>query len=262
MNRSEQKRALACAVTAARASGRLMRKNLRATKKIASATQHDIKLELDVLCQKRIERVLRRAFPDIAILGEEGVLGDPTAPRRWVVDPIDGTVNFTYGIPHCCVSIALQIRPARASEYQTVAGVVYDPFCDELWTAIRGGPARLNGTIIRVSQRRRLDEAIVSVGFAKQTHSLNKMLPTLNQLIHRVRKIRIMGAAALAMVYVASGRLDAYLEYGLRLWDIAAGGLILECAGGEFWRKPLDGEHAYHVKAGNGRLRRQLAQFE
>ncbi len=262
MNRSEQKRALACAVTAAKASGQLMRKNLRATKKIASATQHDIKLELDVLCQKRIERLLRRAFPDIAILGEEGVLGDPTAARRWVVDPIDGTVNFTYGIPHCCVSIALQIRPARAAEYRTVVGVVYDPFCDELWTAIRGGPARLNGKIIRVSQQRRLDEALVSVGFAKQTHSLNKMLPTFNQLIHRVRKIRIMGAAALAMVYVASGRLDAYLEYGLRLWDIAAGGLILECAGGEFWRQPLADDYAYHVKAGNGRLRRQLAQFE
>jgi len=243
-----------------------MRANLRATKKIASATQYDIKLELDVRCQKRIEKVLRRSFPTVAILGEEGVLGDTQAARRWVVDPIDGTVNFTYGIPHCCVSIALQqrrsgTRKSRVEDYQTVVGVVYDPFCDELWTAIQGQPARLNGRIIRASQRRRLDEAIVSLGFAKQTSSLNRMLPVLNQLIHRVRKIRIMGAAALAMVYVASGRLDAYLEYGLRLWDIAAGGLILECAGGEFWHEPVAGEHSYRILANNGRLRRQLEQF-
>ena len=84
------------------------------------------------------------------------------------------------------------------------------------------------------------------------------MLPSFNELVPRVRKIRIMGAAALAMVYVAGGRFDAYIEAGVRLWDIAAGGLILECAGGEFWRRQLPGEHAYSVVANNGRLRRKL----
>src|ERR1043166_6124918 len=185
-----------------------MRGNFHSTKKINSATQHDIKLELDVRCQKRIERVLRRSFPSIAILGEEGILGEPEADYRWVVDPIDGTVNFTYGIPHACVSIALQTKiPGATSKarsgsarggasYQTLVGVVYDPFCDELWTAVRGGAARLNGRVIQVSRRRKLKEAIVSIGFAKQKSTMNKMLPTLNYLIHRVRKIRIMGAAA------------------------------------------------------------------
>jgi len=126
---------------------------------------------------------------------------------------------------------------------------------------VRGGPARLNGRTIRVSSRTRLDESLVSLGVSKHPETLKRMRPVFNDLIHRVRKIRMMGAAALAMVYVASGRLDAYTEYGVRLWDIAAGGLILECAGGEFWRRPVAGEEAYYVIANNGRLRRQLAKI-
>jgi myo-inositol-1(or 4)-monophosphatase len=120
----------------------------------------------------------------------------------------------------------------------------------------------LNGRRIHVSKRRQLGEAIVALGFAKQTSTLGKMLPVFNQLIHRVRKIRIMGAAALSMVYVASGRMDAYVEYGLRLWDIAAGGLILECAGGEFWHQPVAGRYAYEILASNGRLRQKLEKLQ
>ena len=185
---------------------------------------------------------------------------------RWVVDPIDGTVNFTYGIPHACVSIALQVRTrskakakAQSAEgFHSIVGVVYDPFTDEMWTAIRGQPARLNGKVIRVSQRKRLDESIVALGFAKQRFTLNKMLPVFNGLIHRVRKVRIMGAAALALVYVGTGRMDAYLEYGLRLWDIAAGGLIVECAGGEFWSEAVGNEYTYQILASNGLIARPL----
>lgn len=260
-------RHLAAAVRAARAAGDLMRRNLRQAKKVNLATQHDIKLELDVRCQKVIERTLRRAFPTIPILGEEGVLGDPEAAVRWVVDPIDGTVNFTYGIPHACVSIALQVRrpvPAGAvgpGEFLTVVGVVYDPFTDELWTAIRGGPAKLNGKPIRASERKSVREAIVALGFAKEKDTLERMLPTLQTLIHRVRKIRIMGAAALSLVYVATGRMDGYIEYGLRLWDIAAGGLIIECAGGAFWSAPVPGEHAYQIVASNRPLARALRRM-
>jgi myo-inositol-1(or 4)-monophosphatase len=94
-------------------------------------------------------------------------------------------------------------------------------------------------------------EAIVALGFAKEKHTLEKMLPTLHRLIARVRKIRIMGAAALSLVYVGTGRMDGYIEYGLRLWDIAAGGLIVECAGGVFWRKPVAGDYAYKMVASN-----------
>ena len=264
MKPSRQKEALACAVRAARSAGKLMRANDRQIKTIASSTQHDIKLELDVRCQKLIERSLQKDFPGIALLGEEGDSGDTTTAQRWVVDPIDGTVNFTYGIPHACVCIALQEKAShpRSTGYQdgyaTLIGVVYDPFCDEMWTAIRGQPALLNGDIVHVSRRRKLGEAVVSIGFAKTRENLERTLPYFNELVHRVRKVRIMGSAALALTYVASGRFDAYIEAGISLWDIAAGGLILECAGGEFWRRPIPGRHAYRMVASNGLLRRTL----
>ncbi len=268
MKRTELARSLAAAVKAARAAGALMRRNLAAVKRVNESSQHDIKLELDVRCQKLIERTLRAAFPAVSILGEEGVLGDTHADARWVVDPIDGTVNFAYGIPHACVSIALQVKSSgkvRSKSglvypdgYETVVGVVYDPFLDELWTAIRGQSARLNGKPIRVSSRKRLNEAIIAMGFAKYRETLTATLPVLNHLVHRVRKIRILGAAALSMVWVATGRLDAYRERGVRLWDIAAGGLIVECAGGEFWRRAVAGEHSYEIIAHNGKLRRQI----
>src|SRR5216117_1774996 len=113
MKSTEFRHALEIAVSAAQGAGQLMRANSRSPKKINSSTQHDIKLELDVRCQKLIEKTLRSAYPRTAILGEEGVLGDTQAEHRWVVDPIDGTVNFTYGIPHCCVSIALQVQSSK-----------------------------------------------------------------------------------------------------------------------------------------------------
>ena len=262
MTAHEQKKALTTAVAASREVGQSLRKNLRLSKRINEAQQHDIKLELDVRSQKTIEKRLLTAFPEIAILGEEGITGDIEAERRWVVDPIDGTVNFTYGIPHACISIALQERNPRSRRkidgFETVLGVVYDPFTDELFTALKGQAARLNGRPIAVSRRTRLEEAIVSIGFAKSPESLEKMLPQFNLLVHRVRKIRIMGAAALAMVYVAAGRFDAYIEGGVRLWDIAAGGLILECAGGDFYHQSAEGEHTHRILANNGRLRRKF----
>src|SRR5262245_63316552 len=141
-----------------------MRREQHSTKDAHSVTQHDIKLDLDVRCQKLIEKSLRAVFPEIALLGEEGASGDSAAVYRWVVDPIDGTVNFSYGIPHACVSIALQGRAETQNSklktqnsvfpdgYKTLLGVVYDPFCDELWTAVAGQPAYLNGKRTRVSR--------------------------------------------------------------------------------------------------------------
>ncbi len=260
--------AVQAAVAAASEAGALMRRDLRRVKRINSATRHDIKLELDVRCQKLIERRLVAAFPALPVVGEEGIRGDPEAAWRWVVDPIDGTVNYTYGIPHACVSIALQgpveevpgmgRGPNPYGAYRTAVGVVYDPFCDELWTACAARPAFLNGRKIRVSKRTRLGEAILTVGFAKHRSSLEHMMPVFTRLIHRVRKLRIMGSAALALTYVASGRFDGYIESGIRLWDIAAGALILESAGGRFWGEPLEAPFSYRLLATNGPLHRAL----
>ena len=137
------KNAQLSAVRAASVVGGLMRRHLHASKHANSVTQHDIKLELDVRAQHLIEKSMRSTFPEVALLGEEGVVGDSGAEYRWVVDPIDGTVNFAYTIPHACVSIALQRRAptpgplAYEDGYETVVGVVHYPFCDETWTAIQ-----------------------------------------------------------------------------------------------------------------------------
>jgi len=258
MKTNELKTALAIAVKAARQAGALMRRNQASVKKINSQSRHDIKLELDVRCQKIIETTLLGAFPQSGLLGEEGLAGLAEAPLRWVVDPIDGTVNFTYGIPHACVSIALQEQSKRAGDYSTILGVVLDPFCGELWTALRGAPARLNGKTIHASRRKELSDAIVSIGFSKDSESMRINLPVFNALVPRVLKMRMMGSAALALAYVAGGRFDAYLESGIYLWDIAAGGFILERAGGEFWRSPIPGEHKYKMLANNGLLRQKV----
>jgi myo-inositol-1(or 4)-monophosphatase len=270
--------ALAAAVNAARAAGKIMRANWHKPKRVNSAEAHDIKLELDVQCQKLIETRLRRRFPEIPLLGEEGISGDMNAEYRWVVDPIDGTVNYFFGLPHAAVSIALEIKtdvrttrgrknsiPRNArnpvthhSSHVTLVGVIYDPFTDELWTAVRGGKTKLNGKTVRVSKRARLDEAIIAIGFSKSRENLDQSLPHLNRLARRVKKIRVLGSAALELAYVASGRLDAYIERRINLWDVAAGSLLVERAGGEFYARPVPGKFRYTMCADNGLLRKKL----
>jgi myo-inositol-1(or 4)-monophosphatase len=253
-------------IKAARAAGKLMLANWHAPKRINATDAHDIKLELDVRSQKLITKILRAAFPQIPLLGEEGCTGDVNAEYRWVVDPIDGTVNYAFGIPHAAVSIALQIRNPQSairnskhppSSHQTVLGVIYDPFADELWTVICGGPTRLNGRVVRVSRCTDVGKAVISMGFSKSKQNLAKSLPHLMRLSRRALKIRIMGSAALELAYVASGRLDAYIERTINLWDIAAGGLMVECSGGEFYTLPAPGGK-FRMIASNGRLRQKL----
>ena len=265
------------AIGAARAAGKLMLANWHLPKRVNATDAHDIKLELDVRCQKLITRILRAAFPEIPLLGEEGCTGDVNADYRWVVDPIDGTVNYASGIPHAAVSIALQSksdkwqvtrdrknvlsreqnRVACHLPHVTVLGVVYGPFTDELWTVVRGGPTRLNGRVVRVSQCTDVSKAVIAMGFSKSKQNLEKSLPHLNRLSRRALKVRIMGSAALELAYVASGRLDAYTERTINLWDIAAGALMVECSGGEFFTRPAPGGK-FRMCADNGRLRRKL----
>jgi myo-inositol-1(or 4)-monophosphatase len=248
-------KALTAAVKAARAAGKIMRDNWHLPKRVNSAEAHDIKLELDVRCQKLITKFFLAAFPEISLLGEEGDSGDAKSEYRWVVDPIDGTVNYFYGMPHACVSIALQRRAGKI--YETIIGVIYDPFTDELWTATLGGKTQLNGRVVRCSNRSRVGDSLVAMGFSKSKENLEKSLPHLIRLSRRALKIRIMGSAALELAYVASGRLDVYVERTINLWDIAAGALMVECSGGEMFLKELpDGR--LRMCADNGLLRRKL----
>ena len=262
MNSSDIKRAFEVSQFAARNVGAFLKKQLHLRKDINHQSAHDIKLELDNLSQRRIERALRRRFPDIGILGEEGVVGDPCSEWRWVVDPIDGTVNYSRGLPHASISIALQKRRQQSNghwdDYDTHLGVVYDPFLNEMWTARKGRKARLNGRPIHVSDTRTLEHSVVSIGFAKTRANLKRNLPAFAKLYQRVLKVRLLGSAALALTWTAAGRLDAYRENGIHLWDIAAGGLILQCAGGEVWRQPLRRKYTYELIATNGLLRKKV----
>jgi myo-inositol-1(or 4)-monophosphatase len=268
--------ALNASVKAARAAGKVMRDNWYAPKKINAIEAHDIKLELDVRCQALIEKILAAAYPQIPVLGEEGNTGDTTAEYRWVIDPIDGTVNYAFGMPHAAVSIALQSRSdkwrvtgdmksagrapngvTRHSSHISIVGVIYDPFTDELWTTAIGQPTRLNGKIIRVSDRSRVGDCIIAMGFSKKQENFEKSLPHLIRISRRAKKIRIMGSAALELTYVASGRLDAYIERTINLWDVAAGALLVENAGGEFYTVPAP-NGKMRMCADNGKLRKKL----
>jgi len=246
------KSARKAAIEAALAAGQVMRDNWLKPKRINSSEAHDIKLELDVRCQAIIEKILAKAFPEIPALGEEGITGDISAEYRWVIDPIDGTVNYAFGIPHAATSIALEHKE------KSVVGVIYDPFADELWTTIKGEPTRLNGKVVHVSDRSKVEDAVLAIGFSKSQDNLEKCLPHMARLTRRARKIRIMGSAAIELAYVASGRLDAYVERRINLWDVAAGSLLVENAGGEFHTVPAPGKFRYAMCADNGKLRKKL----
>ena len=201
------------------------------------------------MAQDLITKILLERFPEHALYGEEGIVGDQTSDYQWVVDPLDGTVNFFYGIPHFCVSIALRFRG------EVIVGVIYDPVRDELWSGDKGRPPLLNGKPFQVSPRANLAEAIVSIGLAKTSATIEAGLPLLEQMVHRVRKCRMLGSAALDMAYVACGRLDAYIEQGISLWDIAAGCLLVEAAGGRVELEPrTDAPDKFRIVASNGRL--------
>ena len=237
------------ALAAARAAGELLRTHFGKPLDVNEFAAHDIKLDLDVRAQTLITEILLGAFPDHAIFGEEGIAGNQESEWQWIVDPIDGTVNYFYAIPHFCISIALR----RGDEIQV--GVIYDPMRDEMWAVERGRTATLNGSPIAVSQRTQLSDAVLSVGFSKTKTTIAAGLPLLEKYVQRARKCRLMGSAALDLAYVACGRLDAYIEQSVSLWDVAAGKLLVESAGGQFQMTPReDTPEKISVVASNGRI--------
>ena len=240
---------LEIAENVAREAGKLLRDNFRQHKQINAIAAHDLKLEIDVQTQELITNLLLKEFPGHAIYGEEGIAGDQSTEHQWVLDPLDGTVNYFYGIPHFCVSIALRLRS------EIMVGVIYDPIRDEMWAGQKGEVSKLNGCPFHVSDRADLAEAVISIGLAKTGETINANFPLLQAMIHRVRKCRVLGSAALDMAYVACGRMDAYIETGISLWDIAAGWLLVEIAGGTVDLRPLEQmKDKYSIVASNGVL--------
>jgi myo-inositol-1(or 4)-monophosphatase len=232
---------------AARAAGALLRDNFRRPRQVNTAEAHDIKLQIDIETQNLITELLLKKFPEHALYGEEGIVGDQASEHQWVVDPLDGTVNYFYGIPHFCVSIALRFKG------EIIVGVIYDPIRDEMWRGQKGEKPTLNGNPFRVSDRADLAEAVISVGLSKTGVTIEAGLPLLQEMVHRARKCRLLGSAALDMAYVACGRFDAYIEQGISLWDVAAGWILIETAGGSVDLRPRkDMKDKYSVVASNG----------
>ncbi|QQL45338.1 inositol monophosphatase family protein [Sulfuriroseicoccus oceanibius] len=237
------------AQSAAREAGELLCKHFGSDLEVDSKLAYDIKLALDRESQELITKRLLAAFPGHALLGEEGVDGDAGSPFQWIVDPIDGTVNFFYGIPHFCVSIALRYQG------DTLIGVIYDPNLDEMFVVTKGGMPTCNGKEIRVSERDELSDSIVTVGFSKSKESIDEGFERFKEISHQVRKTRMMGSAALAMAYIACGRLDAYIEEQISTWDIAAGLLLVDAAGGTTHVTPRDDRgEKFSICSSNGKL--------
>lgn len=237
----------AVAREAATAAGKLIARRLGERHVVDEMHPHDIKLAVDRESQELIAEVLLGAFPDHGILGEEGIAGDPTSTWQWIVDPIDGTVNFFYGIPHFGVSVALR------SETGVVVGVIFDPMVNELWEVVGEGTPLCNGKPVRVSARDDLSQAVISMGFAKRSGALEHSVRRYERVAPEVRKIRMLGSAALEMAYVASGRLDAYIEEQVSIWDIAAGKLLVERAGGTVSLTPHpDRDDRFSIVCTNG----------
>lgn len=218
---------LETAVEAARAAGRIhLEYRDRALNVRSKTVAGDFVTEVDALSEAAVRGIIGQAFPDHAILGEEeGQSGGGEA--RWIVDPLDGTVNYARGVPVSCVSVAFE----RAGERQV--GVVLDPNRDELFTAVKGEGAFLNGRRLAVSGTPTLaTPALVSTGFPYDVATNPENLEYVRRMLALGVALRRPGAAALDLCYVACGRFDAYWELGIKPWDAAAGSLILEEAGG------------------------------
>lgn len=240
---------LQTALDAAQAAGGFLRANFGKPLHVDENLAHDIKLQLDKRAQALIESIVLDRHPDHAILGEEGVRGDQLSEFQWIIDPIDGTVNFFYNIPHFAVSIALR-RAGRI-----VVGVIYDPMRDEMWSVTEGSPALLNGQPISVSARESLSEATVSVGVSKSINTINRGLPLFEKMLRGAKKCRMMGSASLDIAYVSCGRLDAYIESMISIWDVAAGILLVESAGGRVEMAPHESmAEKFSIVASSGKI--------
>jgi myo-inositol-1(or 4)-monophosphatase len=243
------------ALRAARAAGAVHRARFNKISFKGKTSFLDLVTEADGEAEAAVIRILSRAFPDHAILAEEGGGNDQPSDHRWIIDPLDGTTNFAHGYPHFCVSIGYERRG------RVELGVIFDAPKRELFVARRGQGATLNGKPIAVSRSARLDTSLLATGFPYDRAQRRRFYLTFwEALMTRVHGVRRTGSAALDLAWVACGRMDGFWEFGLKPWDVAAGSLLVEEAGGRVTN--MDGTRlglsAGRIVATNGRLHKQL----
>jgi myo-inositol-1(or 4)-monophosphatase len=246
---------LEVAVRAARESGAIQRDWLGKDKKVELKGEINLVTEVDRICEEKIIGILKEAFPEHNILTEETPMPEGSSPYRWIIDPLDGTTNYTHGYPFFCTSVALEL------EGEIVLGAIYDPLLDELFTAQKGKGAFLNGERISVSSTERLTEALLCTGFPYDLReSPVNNVGHFNNFIMKAQAVRRDGSAALDLCYVAAGRFDGFWELKLYAWDVAAGKLIVQEAGGkvtDFGGRILD-IYGQETLASNGRIHGEM----
>jgi len=223
---SSGQNALDVAIRAAQAAGKISREHFGSTILVDHKGRNNIVTDIDRLSEGIILQILRREFPYHGILAEESGVVKGDSPYTWIIDPLDGTNNYAYGLPVFSVSIAL-----TAGE-DILAGVVFDPLRDELFHATNGDGAWLNGKRIRVTTEERMANSFVGSDVGYDTAEGKRMLETLGMLWPRTHGVRIMGSAVLGLAYVACGRMSLYIHRNLYPWDLAAGTLLVREAGG------------------------------
>ncbi len=233
------------AVNAAREAGKIIFRNISRVESlnIKVKQKNDFVSEVDIQAELEIINIIHKAYPQHGILAEESGTTNNDDEYQWIIDPLDGTTNFLRGFPHYAVSIALRHKQ------RLEIGVIYDPFKDELFCAHRGSGATLNDRKIRVSKLLTYEGALLGTGFPyKENQNIDSYMPVLQEFMLKTTGIRRAGSAALDLAYVATGRLDGFWEYGLQSWDIAAGCLLVQEAGG-LVGDPQGG--STHIESGN-----------
>ncbi|HOL21407.1 MAG TPA: inositol monophosphatase family protein [bacterium] len=210
---------------------------------ISIETAYDVKLKQDVESESIIIGGIEKSFPEDGYISEEKGEKKGSSGYIWIIDPLDGTVNYYRGIPHCSISIACIGK-------EDGFGVVYDFFRNEMFTAEKGKGAYINGSRIKVSKTSKLKDAIISFGLMKGKEEIQDGLNLFCNIADKVKKIRMMGSAALDICYVAAGRTDVFFEVGLNIWDIAAGKIIVEEAGGVYNEYLKDNKRFFLVSNG------------
>lgn len=256
-NKNDLKKFLAVARTLALKAGEIQKRATGKKFKIdfKGSGTNDLVTEIDKKCEAMIVKELTKMFPDHGILGEEGAQRNPGQGFQWIIDPIDGTTNFTHGHPYFAVSIGLAYLGTP------IVGVIYAPLLNELYTAAQGQGAFLNGKSIKVSATKKLQSSLLSTGFSYKRLGIN--LPNFEHFLFNTQGIRRGGAASVDLCYVAAGRIDGYWELGLKPWDITAGVCILKEAGGRITGiagQKLD-LYARNILATNGKIHKEMLKF-
>ena len=229
------KDAVEVAVKAALAAGKIQRDRSQNIGRISPKGSRDLVTEVDILCEEEVIRVIKKRFPDHQFLAEEsGASEDNSSPSKWIIDPLDGTINYAHGFPCYCVSIGLE------HEGEIIVGVVYNPNLDELFVAEKGKGATMNSSPISVSTIPKLKDSLLVTGFTPEiVHSLDDNMEPFRDFMKASQAVRRPGSAAIDLCYTAMGRFEGFWELKLNSWDVAAGFLIMQEAGGKVTK--LDG---------------------